>query len=46
VEQPRAVFDEIKELVCRAYGVREEELLKAKRDTFNESRSVAISLSI
>ena len=46
MEQPRAVFDEIKELVCHAYGVREEELLKAKRDTFNESRSVAISLSI
>ena len=37
--------EEIKELVCRAYGVREEDLLRGKRGTFNEPRSVAIYLT-
>lgn len=37
--------EEIKELVCRAYRVREEDLFKAKRGTFNEPRSVAIYLT-
>ena len=37
--------EEIKELVCRIYGVREEDLVKAKRGRFNEPRSVAIYLT-
>jgi len=37
--------EEIKELVCRIYGVREEDLAKPKRGTFNEPRSVAIYLT-
>ena len=37
--------EEIKELVCRIYGVREEDLVKPKRGTFNEPRSVAIYLT-
>jgi REP element-mobilizing transposase RayT len=36
---------EIKELVCRIYGVREEDLVKPKRGSFNEPRSVAIYLT-
>jgi hypothetical protein len=36
---------EIKELVCRIYGVSEEDLTKLKRGTFNEPRSVAIYLT-
>ena len=37
--------EEIKELVCRIYGVTVEDLLKTKRGTFNEPRSVAIYLT-
>lgn len=37
--------EQIKELVCRIYGVSEEDLLKPKRGTFNEPRSVAIYLT-
>jgi len=37
--------EEIKELVCRIYGVREEDLVKAKRGRFIEPRSVAIYLT-
>ena len=37
--------EEIKELVCHIYGVSEEDLLKPKRGTFNEPRSVAIYLT-
>ena len=37
--------EEIKELVCRSYGVSEEGLVKPKRGTFNEPRSVAIYLT-
>ena len=36
---------EIKELVCRIYGVRNEDLLEPKRGSFNERRSVAIYLT-
>jgi REP-associated tyrosine transposase len=37
--------EEIVELVCRIYGVSEEEILKPIRGTFNEPRSVAIYLT-
>ncbi len=37
--------EEIIELVCRIYGVSEEEILKPKRGIFNEPRSVAIYLT-
>ena len=37
--------EQIKELVCRIYGVREEDLLKASRGAGNEPRSVAIYLT-
>ena len=36
---------EIKEIVCGIYGVSEEDLVKPKRGTFNEPRSVAIYLT-
>ncbi len=36
--------EEIEELVCGIYGVSEEDLVKPKRGTFNEPRSVAIYL--
>ncbi len=37
--------EEIKALVCHTYGVSEEDLLKLKRGTLNEPRSVAIYLT-
>ena len=37
--------EEIKALVCHSYGVREEDLLKPKRGTVNEPRSVVIYLT-
>jgi len=37
--------EKIKQLVCRTYQVKEEELLKSKRGTFNEPRNVAIYLT-
>ena len=38
-------MEEIKELVCGIYGVSEEDLVKPRRGTFNEPRSVAIYLT-
>jgi len=37
--------EKIKQVICRIYGVRVEDLLKSKRGTFNEPRSVAIYLT-
>lgn len=37
--------EKIKQFVCRTYQVKEEELLKSKRGTFNEPRNVAIYLT-
>jgi REP element-mobilizing transposase RayT len=37
--------EKIKQVICRIYGVRVEHLLKSKRGTFNEPRSVAIYLT-
>jgi hypothetical protein len=37
--------EEIKEVVCKAYGVKEEDLQKSIRGIFNEPRNVAIYLS-
>ena len=37
--------EKIKQLVFRTYQVKEEELLKSKRGTFNEPRNVAIYLT-
>jgi REP element-mobilizing transposase RayT len=37
--------ERIQGLVCRTYGTTREELLKSKRGTFNEPRSVAVYLT-
>ena len=37
--------EKIKQVVCKAYHVDEEDLLKSKRGTFNEPRNVAIYLT-
>jgi putative transposase len=37
--------DKIKEIVCKAYGVKEEDLQKSIRGIFNEPRNVAIYLT-
>ena len=37
--------ERIQELVCRTYGITRGELVKSKRGTFNEPRSVAIYLT-
>jgi hypothetical protein len=37
--------ERIQELVCRTYGITKGELVKSKRGTFNEPRSVAIYLT-
>ena len=37
--------EKIQELICRTYGIAKEELVKSKRGTFNEPRSVAIYLT-
>lgn len=37
--------EKIKQVICRIYGVRVEDLLKSKRGTFNEPRSIAIYLT-
>jgi chromosomal replication initiation ATPase DnaA len=37
--------ERIKEVVCRRYGVGEEELLKSRRGKSNEPRNVAIYLT-
>ena len=37
--------DKIKQVICRIYGVREQELLKARRGVMNEPRNVAIYLT-
>jgi putative transposase len=37
--------ERIRELVCRTYGVTQEELSRSKRGTFNEPRGVAIFLT-
>jgi len=37
--------EKIKQVVCRAYHVSEEDLLKSKRGIFNEPRNVAIYLT-
>lgn len=34
----------IKDLVCRTYGIKKEELIKSQRGTFNEPRNVSIYL--
>jgi putative transposase len=45
--RPQAFFDreKIKQVVCKAYHVDEEDLLKSKRGTFNEPRNVAVYLT-
>ncbi len=48
VPESRALAPEvgkIKQAVCRAYHVKEQELLRSKRGTFNEPRNVAIYLT-
>ena len=37
--------EKIKQVVCKAYDVEEEDLLSSKRGTFNEARNVAIYLT-
>ncbi len=37
--------EKIKQVVCKTYQVREEDLLKSKRGIFNEPRDVAIYLT-
>jgi len=37
--------EKIKQLVCKSYHVKENNLLKSKRGTFNEPRNVTIYLA-
>jgi chromosomal replication initiation ATPase DnaA len=38
-------MEKIRQVVCKTYGVNEEDLFKAKREIFNEPRNVAIYLT-